>query len=1077
MVRIRTVDELILNTIDFYKTTLPLLDTKPGSVARDLFVDGPSTQLSLVYEELARIKTAQSIRLSLGTDLDKLGNNFKLVRKQGSAASGTALFTFNEIEADIPIEQGDLVVASNGATFRVSQGVTVSVVNISQYRATASKYRADLDFVGITDQYAVEVLVESTSTGILGNISKYSLISSTTPGVSNVTNTVPFSGGSSSEQDQAFKNRILSVFSGANTGTALGYRNAVLADPQVIDAIVIEPGDPLMTRDGTVVNIAEDGTRTIVSEGTGGKVDIYIQGVRFVEILDSYIYRDKSSRNDPTDLLNTFVLGQIDGDEDKIVSRKRIDNLEEGILPDQPVNNIVQVSGSISGPNFVEKYTDDLGRVFGNYELLKDTGVYGGSPWGFDKLHWIDNTIRGFTEEQTKGRFNGQDALTYPDVSSVSGVQQNIQVQNENSIVSKTDRSSIQLAHSPITSVTRVLNLTTGERYVISSQNPDGDGAINKTGRVTISGNTLPATSDILQVDYTWVFDYDPGIDFYDKKSNYNPRDTADSVDWGFSNAVSREESIVQLVGDGYTVEVQHPISSVINVNTFDSESGTVSLISGRLGVVVTSGVNNVISVKRSTDSAELFNTSQDDGSFSGFTVFLPTDTIGKVGDLVDVVYNAENIFNNNGVNGSFSDNIINLPPGDVVPGTIVEVSYISNVRTILPQTLLSALPVLRAGNSFNTLTASNIGVQPSTFVFNGNDVEYNLRKAASRLQFTIAGQISPGTFTVSGTTVQRVESVIGVTNSGLRQELSAGIKKHLGLSSTGNIPSNIGIIRVVSIEKVQTNNNMDVLAIEHEYDIQGYSVLNNDFDKRNSVKDTSLTRTQIGIPSTVNNLSNAPSLGDKIRVVYYISTTSDSENVSFSKSGVLSTQKRYAIVDSIAVSSGFSSAQSQTATVTVQNMNQPSTGSRYTVEYDYIAPKPNERITIRYNKNAVITDSTFSIENVRPISADVLAKASTPLYVVAHLAVVVSPAFINSANIVKQNVIDAVSSALNATKMGTIVDESDLINICYQVNGVDRVRVIRFNLENLTGRVLSIKAQKNEYIQPGLITVDIETR
>src|SRR5690606_1234134 len=119
-------------------------------------------------------------------------------------------------------------------------------------------------------------------------------------------------------------------------------------------------------------------------EGTGGKVDIYVQGSRFVSILDSFIYRDRSNRNDPTDPSNDFVLGQIEGDSAKTVSRRRIDNLESGILPDQPVNNIIEVSGSTSGPNFVPKSTNSLGVVSGNYELIRDTGAFGGSPWGFD---------------------------------------------------------------------------------------------------------------------------------------------------------------------------------------------------------------------------------------------------------------------------------------------------------------------------------------------------------------------------------------------------------------------------------------------------------------------------------------------------------------------------------------------------------------------------------------------------------------------------------------------------------------------------------------------------------------------
>jgi len=1079
MVRIRSSSELIDNALDFYRTAQPQLDTKPGTVSRDILIEGPNTQLSLVYQELSSIRNSQSIRLALSTDLDRLGANYGLTRKQGQTSSGVALLTFNAIDADIPINTGDLVTANNGASFRVVQGITVSVVQVNQYRAIAQKYSYDLAFVGINDQFAVEVRVESSGVGILGNISKYALTASTTPGVSNVTNTSPFSGGTAVETDQAFRNRILSVFSGANTGTALGYRNAVLADPQVIDAVVVEPGDPLMTRDGTVVSVLPDGTRVILSEGTGGKVDIYVQGVRFVEILDSYIYRDKSNQDNPTNSKNDFVLGQIPGEEAYTVSRKRLVDLQNEILPDQPVNNIVEVSGSRSGSNFTERAVDSLGRITGNYQLIRDTGAYGGSPWGYDRLHWIDNEIRDFREDQTKGRFNGQDALSFPDVTRIGTITQDVLVTNENGRVSPTNRASIQLAHMPIKSVTRVLNVNTGERYVISSQNPDGTGAINYTGRILITGATLPAISDILQVDYTWIFDYDQNFDYDNRLTNDNPRSAVDSVDWGFSNAVSREESIVAAAGSLLNVSVTHPVSTVINVNTFASDAGTVQLLSGRLGVVVSTAITNVVSVVRDSDQAQLFTTSKNDGSFSGLTIFLPTDTVAQIGDSVSAVYNANDVFSVDGVNGSFDGTLITLPANSgTTAGTIVEVSYIANIRTLLPQTLLSQLPALKNGNGFTTSSIALFGTQPTTNVYSGTTIVQNLRKAPSRLQMSISGTIVPGTLTVSGTSFSRIANVVfTVSNNGLVQNLSSVIKSYLKLLTSASVPSNVNVVRVISVEKVRTTNSLEVLEVEHEYDIEGYKIRDNSFVKSESIQDTDLTPTEFALPDTPDNNDNLPSLGDRLRVTFFIDTVGDTENVSFSKSGILSTQKVFATIDSIGISSGFSSTASQNATLTVSNMNQSASGNRYAVFYDYIAPKSNERISIRYNKNAVIDSGTFAVEAVRPISADVLVKAATAILIDVELSIVVTSGFTNSTSIVKQNVADAITAALNAGSLGTTLDQSDLINVCYTVAGVDRVRIISFNEADEAGSVLSITAQKNQYLQSGFVKVNIESR
>lgn len=1082
MVKIRSTNEIIQNNIDFYRTSVPNLTTNPGSVARDVLIDGPSTQIARVYEELASIRTSQSIRLALGIDLDRLSQNFGATRRRGSTSSGTILATFSDLEADIIISRGDVVTANNGATFTVTNAVTISAVEANVYRAIASKFRSDLDFVGITDEFAVQVNVESTVTGPLGNISKYAVTSISTPGVSNVTNAVPFSGGGASEDDTAFRNRVLGIFAGANTGTEAGYRETANTDPAVLDVIVIQPGDPLMTRDGTQVTVSEDGTRAIISEGTGGKVDIYVFGVRLTEIIDSFIYRDQSNQDDPTDSSNDFVLGQIEGDENKTVLRRRLENLENGVLPSQPVNDLIQVSGSSSGANFVARTVDEFGREFGNYQLLRDDGEFGGTVWGFDKLHFISDRISDFTEGLSKGRFNGQDPVSFSDVIEIPEITQDRQVINENSKVSASDRTSIQLAHSPVSNVTRVFNLTTGERYVISSQNPDGSGQLNETGRIVIRGNTLPLVSDILQVDYTWVFNFDANFDYDNRITDTNPRSVLDSVDWGFSNAVRRERQNVEISGDLSTITVTHPVTSVISINTFEEESGTIALTSGRLSVVVGNSVSNVVSVVRTSDNAELYDTTADDGTFSGLTIFLPTDTIAEVGDSVTIVYNSEDVFTVNEVSGSFSDNTITLSTeASISAGTLVECNYIANVRTLLPSTLLSSLPAVRNENSFKTITTTGVGTQPTTHIFSSPGiVEQNLRQAPSRIQLSISGTISPGVLTVTGTTFQGVfERVFTASSSGLTHDLSSLVRSALGLSSVSTIPDNVSISRLIKFEKVNVSSvdNSVVTSVANSYDIKGYAIRDNTFIKSESILDNTLSTTQIRLPSTEDNEDNSINVGDKLRVSFYISKTDDTENVSFSKSGSLSTQKRFAIIDSISKSSGFTSGSSQSATLTVSNINQPTAGSTYDVTYDYTAPKSNERITIRYNQNKLIADTQLLIEENRPISADVLVKINKEILIDITAKIVLAEGFENSEAIVTQNVRDTITSALNANRFGTTLDESDITTIASSVEGVDRIRFTQFNEAGIVGKVLSIEAEKNEVIRANTVTVEVETR
>jgi hypothetical protein len=142
MVTIRSVNEIIANLIDFFRTAQPNLDTKPGTVARDLFIEGPSSQLSLLYDELQGVSSKQSLRLSIGTDLDKLGNNFGLVRKQSTPSTGVALLTFSSLNATININKGASIFTSGGLGFTITNGTSIVPSNINFYRSVATKFAA-----------------------------------------------------------------------------------------------------------------------------------------------------------------------------------------------------------------------------------------------------------------------------------------------------------------------------------------------------------------------------------------------------------------------------------------------------------------------------------------------------------------------------------------------------------------------------------------------------------------------------------------------------------------------------------------------------------------------------------------------------------------------------------------------------------------------------------------------------------------------------------------------------------------------------------------------------------------------
>ena len=1360
MVTILTANDIVLNLIDFFNTTLPNADTKPGTVIRDLFIDAPSSQISLLYQQLSSISNLQSLRLVSGSDLDNLAQNYGATRKAATSSSGVALFTFASIPAVIAINTGSVVTTTSGLQFSVTNGVSVNPAQLNSYRSVAIKYQNNLNFLNITDQYAVEITVGASSPGSAGNISQYAINSTTITGVTNVTNILPFTGGTDQETDAAFRNRVLAIFSGSNVGTALGYQNLALSDPLVLDAYVVGPGNPLMTRDGTIVGTNAAGQPYIISDGTGGKVDVWVLGSNPSSYIDTFIYLDQSNKNDPTNPANNFVLGQIVGNSSLTISQRRVQDIANGVLPAQPVEEITQVTGSLSGANFQPESIDVYGRISGNYKLIKDTGFYSESAFGFDTFAWVNNQI-AFQENIVKTTFNGQDATTFTDVLEIPAIQQNISITNENSLVSSTNRSIIQLIHTPATNVTRVFNVNTGERYTIVNQNVNGTGSINTSGVIQISGNTLPAANNILQVDYTWIVSYDPFSDYDGKILNNNPRPVEDSVDWGISNAI-RSERILFIPNSTntlYTGTSSLPVSSVIDAYTFSATAGivvqsTVPNFTEQLAIVLPAidvPINTVYSVKLTNTEQELFHTAEANGIVVNNTIVvgielkymviivLPTDTVAKIGDYADIEYNQSDTFNITNSTGSFISNQITIPYANIPIDTQVylDVIYITSVQNILTAGITN-FPLSRTGNGFfsntstgplndiqsdtikrenqtiqqnisnqfyvelnlssnyflldgynvitvidlatgleiwnsdyqgeisiasngnyelifsgyngpaigdnvlavyfatdinntqpftfgnyifkkdfqsilfnfttnqyyipiqnfivesgitfniidtttgltigpeidgysdidgyisatmnnnsqalfssdtfnfgniddiygkviqifhphninndgifsitaynastNTITietvfsnltadqVSVIGIQDNVDIWNPNTctinildnllempsntlttqgtavlvllfASKNLHQSPSRIAITTTDQVqNTGIITVQGTVINEVQSVVFTAiENGLTQNVLSAIQTYLGLSNIGSIPNSY-VVRVMQVKNVSITTNNIVLSTIATYDVLGTQIANNTLYTNEMVSNNTLTNLQFTLPATENNTTNAPVIGDTLQITFYYATDNVSENVYFTANGTQYTNNRFALVDQVYVSSGFSNSTS--TKFTFAYFTQPATGTRYLASYNYLAPKQNERIVIQYNYNKIVSDTTFIVENQRPITADVLMKAALELLVDATVNVVISPSYANSAPIVLQNVQNTITSTINTNVLGGTLGSSNLISAAQTVSGVAYATISAFNQDGYAGQVISLTAQDNQYFVANNISI-----
>lgn len=1079
MATFKSFNDLVVSFMEYLRVTQGNLDTKPGTVARDLFIDAPSQELAALYSSLRDISNLQSLFSVSGNNLAKLGANFGISKSLGTIASGTVTLTANFLDTDVVIPAQSVFIANNGITFKNIDTVVMRAASSNVYKANALRVKQDLLLANILDEYAIDVLVEAAITGSAGNIGRFSIVSANIDGISNVTNLNTFIGGTDTESDASYLARILAVFAGSNAGTSLGYETTINTIPGVSDSIVVVPGDTLMTRDGTVVISGPSGEKLVANPGTGGKVDVYMLGSRLVSEIDSFIYNDKSGRFDATDKLNDFIIGQGAGfNANKTVAQRRVEALANSSIPTQPVSSIISVAGSSSGANFAEKYTAADGSIRGNFELIKDQGDYSGSPFGFDKLHWISNKIEIDNEETIKSQYNGIDPLSFSNVQKIRDATQDIQILNENSTVSSTSRDLVSMLFRPIRTVSRVYNTTTGERYTIVDQNPDGEeGELNDSGRIRISGGTLPATSDTLQVDYTWVKQFDSNYEFDNLESFFKERTTQDSIDWGFGNLISNEPAIIQADLDGVQyVEVSSGVSRVLSVNGFSQENVIVSN-----GIITASfPILNILKLIRASDGAELFYTDAHDGAINNtINAILPTDTLAQNNDVAVLYYNAQNYFYSDGYGyGTAFENQISLPENIGSEGESVLVSYISDSSVILPETNISDLPATGLRNSFVVNSVDEIGSQPTTNFYDGlGNISYNLIKAPASLAITASSIPSNGTLTIAGITSSKISSAImTVTSSleGLTIDLSQAIKNASGLSVLGD---NVFVSKIISVERVNVNFYGQVSSVDCNYDVINYRMLDNSYDLSNAVKDTTLSRTQVRLPNTANNLSATLSAGDILRVTFYYINTTDFESIYFSREGRQLSRKKYFHINKISNNFGFKNNLGIiSGNVLVEKINQPELNSSYSVSYDYSAPKEGERITITYNYNALVGDATSAIERVRPITADVLIKEALAKSVDATISIVILPEYTNQAQNVIESAKDAVVRFLTADSLATTVDSSDIVNRLYAVPGIDRVTVVFFGISG-EGNALSIIANRNEFLQPGNITINAESR
>jgi hypothetical protein len=333
------------------------------------------------------------------------------------------------------------------------------------------------------------------------------------------------------------------------------------------------------------------------------------------------------------------------------------------------------------------------------------------------------------------------------------------------------------------------------------------------------------------------------------------------------------------------------------------------------------------------------------------------------------------------------------------------------------------------------------------------------------------------GTVQIKGITLTKYEGIVSITNIPNTSNILINLQSALNSALIANGYSTSAVAGIARINYIDLVNAVipaqEVISTVAKYDLKNIQLQYNVFNDAWIQENSALLPYQVVLPQTINNKANLPSYSYQLSVSFYFYVVGDSEILSFPRNTTLYSTKKYVTVDSIKTISGFNKTNSTLLTASL--LTQPLQNGRYTATYSYIAPKQNERISITYNYNGVIGSCTTALERARTPNEDVLAKASAVIYVDISLSISVLATYTNTSETVRQNVYAAIITASTLTKLGSVLNYSNIVATAQGVVGVDSVQVQLFNKTGSIGIVQTVTSQNNQYILPNNLVVTLQ--
>jgi hypothetical protein len=236
------------------------------------------SSLKMALAEALKITNAVQIQLMIDQAFDGLASNYNVSRLNSSEASGKALFYVSTVPEEGLIIENNSILQSEADE---NEGVD-SVQFIVLGSKTLSYASRESYYNPTEDRYEIEVDIESTVAGIEGNVPS-NTINSIVSGADvrfRVTNPTATTNGRDVESNLDLANRAKLAFVSIDTGTEGGYAAQAIKVNGVRAVRVEKAGDSLMRRD----------ILSETKEEIGGKVDIFVQGERPVQVQDIFAF-------------------------------------------------------------------------------------------------------------------------------------------------------------------------------------------------------------------------------------------------------------------------------------------------------------------------------------------------------------------------------------------------------------------------------------------------------------------------------------------------------------------------------------------------------------------------------------------------------------------------------------------------------------------------------------------------------------------------------------------------------------------------------------------------------------------